>query len=701
VAADLILHETRTRLRVRVPGGADAERIRETVRRIAGVRSMRTNARLDCMIVHHDGDARTRAGVLRTIRQQVRDDADGSATAAPRPPGQAGVAWATAATAATAALAAALPVLPAGWRPGAGLGLVAVRAAVQVRRADADAPAVLLDSMSLGALALTGQTPVVSASVLLRLIAEALSARLVRQVDALLQDVLPRAADTYPVRRPEDARPMRRRLRQVRPGDRLTLVGGDVVPVDGCVMTGAATLHSVMVTGATRAVAPGEHVRAGERLVDGDLEVLAECDAASSRLERLRAQVVHAIASHDPVGRLAPDLERWISLPLTGAAVVLGLTGDGARAAAMLQADPMRGLDLALPVAREAAQYALARHGLLGAGLVSTERLAGARTLLLQDTAVLSTGRWALAESWHEPGGDAGRVLEWLAALAGVPETALATGGIADATVRGWLHEGALLRIGSHELHLAGGRRLERIWGLSMPTARPEHHGDALQRTFAFVAQGRTVATFTLSCALRPDVLRRLARLRALGFERIAVVVEDDGDASPAATGHPTWQRVEGVAGLAHSPAAIRAWLDAEGRADGPVVFVHTVLRDLVPPGGLSLAPANADTGAHAVLLGDPLASLERTRALALRVRRRLRAQQNLAVASNAALMTASALRWQPPMATALLHHGFALAVLLDSLLLERLAVAGRTPLRSPAATKHANDSEGNEHEDR
>jgi cation transport ATPase len=691
VEDDLILHETRTRLRVRGPRGRDAARVGETVRRVPGVRSVRTNARLACVIVHHDGQARTRAAVLRTLLEPPLEGPVGPAPGAARQSGPGPLAWAT------AALAAALPVLPTGWRPGAGLGVVAARAASQLRRGDADAPAVLLDSVSLGALSVTGQAPVVAASVLLRLISEALSARLVHQADALLQDVLPRAADMYPVQRPEDARPLRRPLRQVRPGDRLGLAEGDVVPVDGCVTSGGAALHSVMVTGATRAVAPGEHVRAGERLVDGRLEVLAESDAASSRLERLRAQVAHAIASQDPVGRLAPDLERWISLPLTGAAVVLGLTGDGTRAAAMLQADPMRGLDLALPVAREAAQYALARHGLLGAGLVSIERLAGARTLLLQDTAVLSEGRWTLADAWTEPGGDAGRLPRWLAALAGIPETALETGGIADDTVRDWIRQGALLRIGGHELHLAGARRLERIWGLSMPAARPGRHGDALQRTFAFVAQGRAVATFTLSCAPRPDVDRRLGRLRALGFERIAVVVEDDGDASPAAPGRGAWGRIEGIVGLVHSPAAIRAWLDADGRTDSPVVIVHTILRDLVPPGGLSLTPANADTGAHGVLLGDPLASLEHARALAVRVRHRLRTQQNLAVAANAALMTASALRWLPPMATALLHHGFALAVLLDGLLLERLSVAERTPVPTTVTTKHSNDSDGGE----
>ena len=111
---------------------------------------------------------------------------------------------------------------------------------------------------------------------------------------------------------------------------------------------------------------------------------------------------------------------------------------------------------------------------------------------------------------------------------------------------------------------------------------------------------------------------------------------------------------------------------------------MHTVLRDLVPPGSLSLTPAQADAGAHGVLLGDPLAGLEAGRRLAQQVHRRLRLQQGAAVAANAALMTAAALRWLPPIATSLLHHGFALLVLLDSLRIEALDAPAPPPSPEP-----------------
>jgi hypothetical protein len=105
------------------------------------------------------------------------------------------------------------------------------------------------------------------------------------------------------------------------------------------------------------------------------------------------------------------------------------------------------------------------------------------------------------------------------------------------------------------------------------------------------------------------------------------------------------------------------------------------------PPG---LRPTDADTGSHGVLLGDPLASLVAARSLAQRVQRRLRLQQGTATAANAVLMTAAALRWLPPIGTSLLHHGFALLLLLDSLGVESLAAPQPKPavkLPRPAKT--------------
>jgi cation transport ATPase len=569
---------------------------------------------------------------------------------------------------ATAVAALLVPVLPPPWRRVAAVALVGLRTLTQVQRLQRDAPAVLLDSASLAGLALSQQEAVVSASVLLRQLAERLSARLVRQADDLLDRLLPTEAAHYPVLR-DAARVDTVALAELRAGDRLRLRAGDVVPVDGCVVDGQGNVAPAVPLAATLRAQPGTHLAAGARVAAGDLLLRAEADAAASRLARLRDHVQHAIGARDPAGRLAPDQERLLSLPLTAAGLVFGLTGDTARAAAMLQADPQQGLDLALPVAREAALYALARQGLLTGGLEAIERLASARTLVLQDTGVLACGRWTIEQVRTEPGGDAAKVREWLAALADTPATVLESASLPDALVRQWVRHGAVLRVGPNELHLASPQRLRHVWGLELAAAVPPPPAAPLRRELAVVAAGRVVAQVTLASALRAGAAQRLQALAALGFEQLAVFVESDGCCIPVLPA----QAGPGPRYVADDRARRRQWLAEQARDGEPLVLVHTTLRDLLPPGSLSLSPMDSDAGSHGVLLDDPLASLVAARHVARVVHRRLRLQQGSATALNAALMAASALRWLPPMGTALVHHGFALLLLLDSLRVERI----------------------------
>lgn len=725
--ADAILHETRMRLRLQAPAAADLDALQRRLAALPDVASVRLNRRLRSLTVAHDGRPATRAAVLAALARAARparSAARGRRTAAgpeatpgtpasDAPQAAGGVGPAALPPWVAGTLAAALPLLPAPWRPAAALGVVAARVATQRRRLRQDASAVWLDAASLASLAVSGQPLVVSASVLLRLLAEGLSARMLRQTDDVLAHVLPELADHYRVRRGDDdgaaadasAWPWRP-LRRVRAGDRLRLDAGDVVPVDGCITDGRTRLHALAPAGADREAAAGDRVVAGERLLRGAIELRAHSDAAGSRLARLQAQIEHAIGARDPVGRLAPDLERFTALPLTGAALIFGLTGDRARAAAMLQADPRQGLDLALPVAREAAMVAMARHGLVVAGLEAIERLATARVLVLQESGVLADGRWTVEAIDLRPAAEQGRddaaqaarhaaeVRSWLAALAGLPEAALAGAGLTDEQVRTWVRHGAVLPRGERELHLATPHRLREVWGLSLPgSRRARAAGDgALRRRFAVVAAGRVVAQVTLASTLRDGLAARLAALRALGLTRVAVAADEDGGMTPARGAPTVWRRLEGIERLPDEAAGRAGWL-ADAVHDGDAaVLLHTVLRDLVPPGSLSLTPAaaGAGVGSHGVLLGDPLDSLITARRLAQHVHRRLRGQQGAALAANALLMTASALRWLPPMATALLHHGFAWAVLLDSLRVERL---GTGDADAGAATLDADDA--------
>lgn len=293
---------------------------------------------------------------------------------------------------------------------------------------------------------------------------------------------------------------------------------------------------------------------------------------------------------------------------------------------------------------------------------------------------MLASGRWHIESVRPEAGGDADRVRQWLAALAGTPVDTLAETSFPDRVARQWVRHGAVLQLAGHEVHVASPQRLLEVWSLTTAgeaNAATAVGRDFLRRRLALVAAGRVVAWVSLVSPLRPAVAVQLQALSALGFERIALFAESIGepaDPLPATRAHGLAVRLRPLESEADDAGLRSDWLAGALRDGQPLVIVHTVLRDLVPPD--SLIPSDGDAGSHGILLGEPLGSVVAARRTAQRVHPRLRLQKVTAVAANAGLMTAAALRWLPPMAITLLHHAHALLLLLDSLRMESLAVS-------------------------
>ena len=383
-----------------------------------------------------------------------------------------------------------------------------------------------------------------------------------------------------------------------------------------------------------------------------------ERSAARSRAERLRAHVRHALRTRDTPGALTPDLDRLLALPFTAAGLVLALTRDAARTAQMLQADPQTGVSLAQPLAREAALYALARHGALMSGLDSIDRLATAATIAFEDVGVLAEA--VLANRSHR-GGRPRRARGRRAALARRARRPWPAGAarrrLPDEQVVRWRAHGAVLHAPPRVLHVGGAALLERVWQLPLP--EPDRRG--LVRRLGVVNDGRLLAIVYLGCRLRPGVAEQLAQLRADGVRCIGVFGEDAGAQPAAALGE-----IGADAVVCSSRAAQGGWLaEATDRGDR-VALVHTGLRDLLPPGGLSLCPVDADAGAHGVLLGEPLPSLIAARAGASHPARASLALRPCGCDQRGA-DDGSALQWLPPIATSAIKHGLVFLLLGES----------------------------------
>ncbi len=656
-----LLHETATRLRFRLALGTDPAQVRVALELLSGVRSVRCAAAARSVTVLYDGRAETRRAIVDLMPALL---GRGTGSDLPRRRER------TLPFEVALAAAAAAPLLPPAAASTAALALIGARA-LGAWRKGADVAAVALDSVSLAVSALTGHPATATWSLLMGSAAEQQRNRMLRQTDRLLAFLAPPIRRRYDIVRAGEPRAVD--AAALVAGDRIRLGHGAVVPADGIVLAGGAEVDTgPLAAQPTRRLARGDRISSGAHVLNGEIELRVERPSARSRNARLRDHVRHVLRTREAPGPLTPDLERLIALPMTAAGLVLALTGDVARTASMLQADPQMGMSLAQPVAREAAVYATARHGVLLSGLDSLDRLATATTFAFEDIGVLAEPYWSIERVMA--GGEAidpSQARRWLTLLAGHDDDGLVDAGLPDEQIAAWREHGSVLNVDGRVLHVGGAALLERTWGLRLP--EPDRR--SLVRRLGVVENGRLLASIHLGCRLRAGVARQFAQLRALGVRRIAVFTED-----PAARPAQALTQLGADVVVSADRLAQERWLDAAVQRGERVALVHTGLRDLLPPGGLSLCPVDAEAGAHGVLLAEPLPSLLAARAVAMAVRRRLRRHFGTSVTLNAGLMVAAAMRWLPPLATAGIKHGLAVLLLRQSARLARLEVAGRVP---------------------
>jgi len=632
-----VAHEAGPRIRLRISANVDPVDLQLRVQQLPGVESVRLNAAARSLVVAHDGRKATREALLH-------ESARRPAISTPPPARRRGGRLPVFATVAGAALAATLP------QPGrsiVALALVAARSALGLREGS-EPTAIVLDAIALATTALTGHPLTATTSVMLSSVAEQWRDSLLADTDQLLAHLVPAEDAEYEIVR--GGRRRRVAPSAIVPGDRIALAADQTVPVDGVVETDGS------VDGFVR-------LHAGDR-IERPSQLLAEKDAARSRSARLRSHIRHAVMTREQPGPLTPDMERLLAVPMAAGGLVLALTKDTARTASMLQADPQQAVALAHRVAREAALFAAARHGALMASLDAIERLAVARSVAFQDVGVLTDPYWHVGPiERFDDALPVAQVLQWLARSIGTSDAKRLQAGIPDAIVDGWLDHGAVVRDDKSIVHIAGSRVLERTWDLGRADA--ERH--SLARFIGIVREGRLLARVQLESRLRPGIREHFDRLREFGVRRIAVFTENPYEVSTQQLRELGADAV--IAGEREQQAA---WLETEAQAGRRTALVHTSMRDLLPPGGLSLCPVDAEAGAHGVLLGEPLSSLVSARAVAQELRADIRRHFGGSMVLNAGLMVVSALAAVPPISVALARHGFSAVLLAQSARLAR-----------------------------
>lgn len=400
-------------------------------------------------------------------------------------------------------------------------------------------------------------------------------------------------------------------------GDLLLVRPGEVVPVDGTLVSQSATVDESSITGESIPVTreEGEEILSGSTNGPNAAQIKAIRAAADSQYQQIVALVREAQESKAPVVRLADQF----AVPFTAVSLVIavaawGISGDSTRFAEVLVLATPCPLLIAAPVAFLGGLSRSARAGVIVKGGAVIEQLARARAAAFDKTGTLTEGRPSLTEVRQAGGFSADEVLRLSAAVERSSGHVLAAGVVRAAEARGM----ALPPCADAEEHAtngivgtAEGRRVavgKFAYIASLATDAALSNVAAGQAVAYVAIDGSFAGTLVLADAPRPESRDVVAQLRRDGITSIAMLTGD---------GQATAEHVAAEVGVDHVHADLlpqqKVQLAAEMQPR-PVIMVGDGINDAPVLAAADVGVAMGARGATAagqaadvVLLKDSL----------------------------------------------------------------------------------------------
>ncbi|TDX68757.1 heavy metal-(Cd/Co/Hg/Pb/Zn)-translocating P-type ATPase [Neorhizobium sp. R1-B] len=470
-------------------------------------------------------------------------------------------------------------------------------------------------------------------------------------------------------------------LDEIRPGDRLLIRQGDVVPVDGTIASDVAFLDTSPLTGESLPVrllrdaeAMSGSTNAGEAF---DLKAIRR--ARESTYAGIVRLVEEAQRSKAPMSRLA---DRW-SLGFLAVTVALAFaawwfTGDPIRTVAVLVVATPCPLILAVPVALVAGLSRAAHFGVLIKGAKPLEAMARIRTLILDKTGTLTEGRPQIVSIDSHDSMSEGDILRLAAALDQASKHPVAQAIVAAAKERGLVlpvpsevteipGEGVVGSVDGHQVIVGGDGFVTRRVGRT----RGSHPALAAGSVLVAVAvDGHLAGYLVMADPLRDGTEAMLTGLRREGVGRILLATGDRAEVAERVT---EGLGLDGLrTGLTPDQKVLLVLTE---RKNGPVMMVGDGVNDAPALAAADVGVAMGARGAAAsaeaadvVLLVDRIDRLGPGIEIARRSRR-IAVESVLAGIGLSVLgMVAAAFGYRTPVQGALLQELIDVAVILNAL---------------------------------
>lgn len=495
---------------------------------------------------------------------------------------------------------------------------------------------------------------------------------------------------------PQTARRLRGNTEEIIPaervlvGDTLRVLPGEVVPVDGKILSGETSINQAVVTGEAMPVdkGPGDPVFSGTVNQFGPFLMRASKVGENSSIQRMIRLVQSADAGKAKIVGIADRWATWIVvIALSAAALTWLITGEIIRAVTILVVFCPCALVLATPTAIMAAIGNATKHGFLVREGGALERLATVSKIAFDKTGTLTYGKPEITEIRCFSQAFSKEQLLRLAAGA----EALSEHPLGKAVAEGARLAGLQPLPQAEQFQMLPGRGVKALiegqtvragnltWmqeeGIPFSQNELNAAGHYLAQgcTVIYLAVGQAAAGFlALSDTLRPDASHMITALRRLGREPVLLT----GDHENAAR-HISEQLSIREVHAGCLPEGKLNWIDTCQKAGINVCMIGDGMNDAPALKkafvGIAMGGIGSDIAVEAAdiaLVNDEICELPHLLSLAKRMMTTIKCNLSFSMLLNFLAILLAMTGILNPVVGALVHNAGSVLVILNSAML-------------------------------
>ena len=476
-------------------------------------------------------------------------------------------------------------------------------------------------------------------------------------------------------------------IRAIRPGDRIVIRTGGMIPLDGKVMDGEAMVNQSSLTGESMPVAKrcGSLVYAGTVVEEGECVILVEKASGSGRYDR----VVHMIEESEKLKSTAEDkaarmADKLVPYTLGGTALTYLMTRNVTKMLAVLMVDFSCALKLAIPIAvLSAMRESSGRHISVKGGRF-LEAVAKADTIVFDKTGTLTNAAPTVAKVVPFGGQNEAEMLRLAACLEEHYPHSMANAVVAEAKRRGLTHEeyhsqvqyvvahGISSMVEEKKVIIGSAHFVFEDEGCRIPAGEQEKY-DGLPAAYSHLClciDGKLAAVICIHDPLRREARDTVKALHDCGFTNVVMMTGDNRRTAEAVA------REVGVDAVYAEvlPEDKAAFVRREKAKGHTVIMVGDGVND-------SPALSEADAGiaistgaaiareiADITVASEDLFALVTLRRLSNALMNRIHGSYRFIVGFNLSLIALGVAGVLPPTTSALLHNGSTLGISLKNM---------------------------------